>query len=74
MTASLHSRLVVLACAILGLLSSLRVEARSRSDSDVSKRFGGFHIMVIANPGNSCADVGEGEMCACRSGSACAKF
>lgn len=61
--------MVLLAWAAFGLLSTLRlgVEARAKPVSDVSKRFGDFHIMVIANPGNSCADVGEGEMCACRS-------
>lgn len=66
MVSLLHSRTAVLACGVLALLSSLGVEARPKAGSDVSKRFGGFHILVIANPGNSCADVGEGEMCACR--------
>lgn len=66
MLVSLQSRMALLACGVLGLLSGLGVEARPKAGSDVSKRFGDFHILVIANPGNSCADVGEGEMCACR--------
>lgn len=52
----------LLACSALALLSCLGSVAARPGIFNAAK---GIQIKVIANPGNSCADVGEGQTCAC---------
>ena len=64
MPASRTSTLTLLVCSALALLSCLGSVAALPAVSffDAAR---GIQIKVIANPGNSCADVGEGQTCAC---------
>ena len=52
----------LLACSALALLSCLGSVTARPGIFNAAK---GIQIKVIANPGNSCADVGEGQTCAC---------